>query len=190
MIRLIGLMTGILLVGGVFWGVMHQDETSVGVPACKDCPVPANEKVLPETGLNSMEADPVAETSAPSPSGIDGRLNKRLGEESFDKGAGKGSASVYGTSVDDASGPETDLGTEAPGGRSWQVFWTPFRTKGSALGFISRIRDLTGLDLHVRQGGSGGYRVAFSYSGEEERQVNVRLIEERTRLTIDRGETL
>ena len=195
MIRLIGLMAGVLLVGGVFWGLMHGDEKPVGVPAGTDCPASVVEKVPIDPGPNSRVPDSMTETSAPAPAGIEGRLNKRPGEESFDKGADKGSASVTGTAADGtsaggASGLETEPETKAPEGRSWQVFWTPFRTKGSALGFISRIGDLTGLDLDVRQSGTGGYRVAFSYSDEGERRVNVRLIEERTRLTIDRGETL
>lgn len=191
MIRLIGLMAGVLLVGGVFWGLMHGDERPVGPPAGTDCPPPVVEKVPVDPGPNSRLPDSMTEPGAPAPAG-EGRLKTVPGEVSFDKGAENGDkgAENGSASLSGASGLAIEPETEASGGRSWQVFWTPFRTKGSALGFISRIRDLTGLDLHVRQSGKGSYRVAFSYSDEGERRVNVRLIEERTRLTIDRGETL
>ena len=93
-------------------------------------------------------------------------------------------------SVSESTLPDTDaekkevLEQEAPVTTAWQAFWTPFRTKRSATGFAARIHDLTGLTIDVQEAGTGKYQVCFAYTGERERQLYMKLIEEQTRLTI------
>ena len=68
----------------------------------------------------------------------------------------------------------------------WQVFWKPFRTRGSAMGFRSRIMNTaTGIDIIIMEPTPGEYVATFSYSNEDERQRNLALIEEKTGIKIE-----
>ena len=72
---------------------------------------------------------------------------------------------------------------------SWQAFWKPFHREHSANGFAARLREVTGLDIDVKKQTQGQYIIGFRYTDEAERQRNIDIIENRTGLKLNIGET-
>ncbi|MDH3647229.1 MAG: hypothetical protein OER80_10680 [Gammaproteobacteria bacterium] len=78
-----------------------------------------------------------------------------------------------------AAGPVDEL--------EWYPVWDPFHSELSANAFARRLERVTGLDYRVIKTSATNYRVAVGYTSEEQRAVNVTMIEEATGLTISGG---
>ena len=50
----------------------------------------------------------------------------------------------------------------------WHTFWSPFRSKIAAQGFVARLQSVTGLDYRIDKLEIGVYEVAFAYADESE----------------------
>ena len=50
----------------------------------------------------------------------------------------------------------------------WHSFWTPFRTRIAAAGFVRRLENVTGLDYRIVSADTAGYEVEFSYDDDTE----------------------
>ena len=74
--------------------------------------------------------------------------------------------------ADDA--PERDL--------QWHAFWSPFRSRIAANGFVSRLESVTGFDYRVVQVDTGVYEVAVGYASDDERRNKLAAIAEATGL--------
>ena len=201
MSRLLGLMVGMIVVCGAFWVFIQAQGAGTGLQKPKAVLAPFVEKVSSRF-YREEEAQGKAKTSAAEEMpAIQGAGSKPAREQRKDPVAVSGEEapgffqdkSAGQPSVSDGALPDTEAGTsedQASAGpviTSWQVFWTPFRTKRSATGFAARIHDLTGLTLDVQEAGHGKYQVCFAYTDEEERQLHMKLIEEQTRLSIFQG---
>ena len=64
----------------------------------------------------------------------------------------------------------------------WHAFWSPFRSRIAADGFIGRLEAVTGFDYRVVKMDSGVYEVAFAYANDEERMSKLEAIEVATGL--------
>ncbi|MEL6950233.1 MAG: hypothetical protein AAGM16_08970 [Pseudomonadota bacterium] len=64
----------------------------------------------------------------------------------------------------------------------WHAFWSPFRSRIAANGFISRLESVTGFDYRVVQIDSGVYEVAVGYASDDERRNKLAAIAEATGL--------
>lgn len=84
--------------------------------------------------------------------------------------------------------PEVSVRAENTDFKNWQVIWTPFRTRGSAMGFASRISQVTGLEMDVRNIKTGQFQVAFAYEDNQERQERLQLIEDQICLRLIKGD--
>ena len=71
------------------------------------------------------------------------------------------------------------------GGAGLHLFWSPFRSEWSAQGFARRLRSATRVPVEVVAGGTGQYRVAFSYQDETERLAHIERIETITGLRLE-----
>ena len=168
MIRFFGMILGILLVCGVFWFYANSGT------------IPENIKV-PEKVENVYRK---AIEKIPTES-----IKERLGQIAEKVSSGT-------TSFRNADWDVTDILKEKPGPdikeklvarekiTSHHVFWGPFRVRSSAKGFASRLKELTGIDIQVMERARGQFLVAFSYEDEQERQHNIRKIEERTGMVL------
>lgn len=72
----------------------------------------------------------------------------------------------------------------SPAEREWRTFWTPFRSRVAAEGFIGRLESLTGLDYRVAKEGIDRYHVQFAYRDEAELDSNLATISAATGLEL------
>ena len=68
--------------------------------------------------------------------------------------------------------------------RNWYAFWSPFRSRIAASGFVAQLQRVTGLDYRVVRVKPGVYEVAFAYSDDVEIQANLVQISEATGLDV------
>ncbi len=66
----------------------------------------------------------------------------------------------------------------------WFAFWSPFRSKIAAEGFVSQLQRVTGLDYRVVKVKAGVYEVAFAYSDNAEIDLNLSTISAATGLDL------
>lgn len=50
----------------------------------------------------------------------------------------------------------------------WYAFWSPFRSRIAAEGFVDRLQSVTGLDYRIVRRKPGVYEVAFAYADDDE----------------------
>lgn len=79
--------------------------------------------------------------------------------------------------------PETDVQPSRNELR-WYAFWSPFRSRIAADGFVSQLQRVTGLDYRVVNLKPGVYEVAFAYADDEEIQANLSQISAATGLEV------
>lgn len=75
----------------------------------------------------------------------------------------------------------------APDEPAWYPLWDPFHSELSANAFARRLERITGLDYRVVKTAPAQYRVLMAYETEEQRNINLSLIEEATGLVIAGG---
>ncbi|MGB5577952.1 MAG: hypothetical protein WBM88_11145, partial [Woeseiaceae bacterium] len=71
--------------------------------------------------------------------------------------------------------------------QQWYAFWSPFRSKVAADGFVSQLQRTTGLDYRVVKLEPGVYEVAFAYSDDSEIQEKLVQISSATGLDLSGG---
>lgn len=64
----------------------------------------------------------------------------------------------------------------------WHAFWSPFRSRIAADGFVGRLESVTGFDYRVVKMDNGIYEVAFAYASDDERLSKLEAIEAATGL--------
>lgn len=64
----------------------------------------------------------------------------------------------------------------------WHAFWSPFRSRIAADGFVSRLEAVTGFDYRVVKVDTGVFEVAFAYASDDERLTKLATIEAATGL--------
>jgi cell division protein FtsN len=69
----------------------------------------------------------------------------------------------------------------------WYAFWSPFRSKIAADGFVSQLQRTTGLDYRVVKLKPGVYEVAFAYSDDADIQDKLTQISSATGLDLSGG---
>ncbi|MBT8421590.1 MAG: hypothetical protein KJP03_00565 [Gammaproteobacteria bacterium] len=100
--------------------------------------------------------------------------------------------------LDDAQSDATDLPADtaypaaaatlaADSDPGWYPLWDPFLSELSAKAFARRLGAVTGLDYRVFRTDDRAYSVAVGYQSEEQRVVNVAMIEEATGLSLNGG---
>ncbi len=86
--------------------------------------------------------------------------------------------------------PETAAVLEdvaVPVEEQWYAFWSPFRSKVAADGFVSQLQKTTGLDYRVVKLEPGVYEVAFAYSDDSDIQEKLVRISSATGLDLPGG---
>ena len=86
--------------------------------------------------------------------------------------------------------PETAAVLEdvpVPVEEQWYAFWSPFRSKVAADGFVSQLQKTTGLDYRVVKLERGVYEVAFAYSDDSDIQEKLVRISSATGLDLPGG---
>jgi hypothetical protein len=71
--------------------------------------------------------------------------------------------------------------------QQWYAFWSPFRSKVAADGFVSQLQRTTGLDYRVVKLEPGVYEVAFAYSDDSDIQEKLLQISSATGLDLSGG---
>ncbi len=71
--------------------------------------------------------------------------------------------------------------------QQWYAFWSPFRSKIAADGFVSQLQRTTGLDYRVVKLKPGVYEVAFAYSDDSDIQDKLMQIASATGLDLSDG---
>ena len=69
----------------------------------------------------------------------------------------------------------------------WYAFWSPFRSKVAADGFVSQLQKTTGLDYRVVKLEPGVYEVAFAYSDDSDIEEKLVRISSATGLDLPGG---
>jgi hypothetical protein len=77
--------------------------------------------------------------------------------------------------------------TPLPIEQQWYAFWSPFRSKVAADGFVSQLQRTTGLDYRVVRLKPGVYEVAFAYSDDSDIQDKLAQISSATGLELPGG---
>ena len=77
--------------------------------------------------------------------------------------------------------------TPTPIEEQWYAFWSPFRSKVAADGFVSQLQKTTGLDYRVVKLGPGVYEVAFAYSDDSDIEEKLVQISSATGLDLSGG---
>lgn len=139
-------------------------DTPASEPAAEtlEAPVKPVEPVEPEASLEpaALETPPVEAAAATVPI------------EEVPNLAGEPEADTRIAVADDA--PQRDL--------QWHVFWSPFRSRIAANGFVSRLESVTGFDYRVVHIDTGVYEVAVGYADDDERRNKLAAIAEATGL--------
>ena len=71
--------------------------------------------------------------------------------------------------------------------QQWYAFWSPFRSKVAANGFVAQLQRTTGLDYRVVKLEPGVYEVAFAYSDDSDIQDKLLQISSATGLDLPGG---
>ena len=69
----------------------------------------------------------------------------------------------------------------------WYAFWSPFRSKIAADGFVSQLQRTTGLDYRVVKLKPGVYEVAFAYANDSDIEDKLTQISSATGLDLSGG---
>lgn len=71
-----------------------------------------------------------------------------------------------------------------PDDMQWYSFWNPFRSEIAAIGFVTQLEKVTGLDYRVVKVKTGVYEVAFAYNDDDERRTKLSQISAATGLDL------
>jgi len=187
MIRLIGILIGSAI--AVAFLIIALGIPEFAVPEPTDTALPeVRPEVLPEPVPVASEPRaavpeppaPVAENMAP--------VSEILAPESGSLTAVDDQ--VLPVAETEATDPETEITIEEiaePIEQHWYAFWSPFRSKIAADGFVSQLQRTTGLDYRVVKLKPGVYEVAFAYSDDSDIQHKLTQISSATGLDLSGG---
>lgn len=171
MLRLLGIVLGSLLSIGVF-------VTAVGIPTLQlgDSTAPATvsndiavtlaDPIAPDVA----EAEPDALPKDESPDAIPPIVIDPRDDENVSPPAAPLSAT-----------PES--ATESTTVR-WYAFWSPFRSRVAANGFVAQLQRVTSLDYRVVNVKPGVYEVAFAYADDADIEASLTEISTATGLSV------
>lgn len=161
--RLVGVLVGAALAIAVLI-------TLVGLPQ----PAPMGKGPEPSPG-ESREM-PVAAQPA-RPDGVSVAGEPQAGEP--EHAATIPADAVLPTSVEAKPEPRPQAGT-----LRWHAFWSPFRSRIAANGFVEQLQRVTGLDYRVVNVRPGVYEVAFAYTEDADIAANLAQISAATGLDV------
>lgn len=169
MIRAFGMLTGSLLALGLVLALaglpgprQPTGETAMSTPE----PLAAT----PET----PDVPPAEAETAPGPDTIEDEARP----------AAQPSREATVTDGSPAAPPPAEPVSE-PVPQRWHAFWSPFRSRVAANGFVAQLARITGLDYRVVSIEPGVYEVAFAYSDESEIEAKLAAIRSATGMAVE-----
>ncbi len=188
MIRMLGVISGAAIaIVLLTWFVGVPQFTSERPVA--DVPLAAVDTVnpgMPPIALPAppAEDDAVAAESAPAEAIDEERQEPR--EPEIGEPASAPATVPPPTTVATANVPDMAFEAESASepDLQWFAFWSPFRSRIAAEGFVSQLQRVTGLDYRVVKVKPGVYEVAFAYSGNDEIDLNLSTISAATGLDL------
>ena len=168
MIRLIGILTGSALAIAILIltvGVPELERPDVVAEATVAPPLamdePEFEQVMPEP-----ESAPPEETEAPDALTVAEQPAPPVAEQPV---------------------PPAVAEPATPAEQSWFAFWSPFRSRIAADGFVAELQRTTGLDYRVVKIEPGIYEVAFAYTDDDDIQSKLARIADATGMDMSGG---
>ncbi len=180
MSKLFGLLMGILLACAGFWIYLNFDNKTVDKDNSQTISISSETAHVEKEQEIEDDAFPMEPLEEPQ----EKNTLMALSDTETEKPITEKQEEVF--SLDVPMENIKDLKEE----KYWQIIWSPFRTKGSATGFATRINGLTGLEMDVKKSTSGKFQVAFSYRNDDEKNQNIQLIEDQICLTLIRGDRI
>ncbi len=162
MIRLIGILTGSALGIGLLILVLGLPDLAPRAGETTD------ETVIeavnrPAPPVEPAEADaPPMEEAVPQPP-------EEIAQQEEPAVASEVAAPLIEVPAEAASpdpAPVEELPAAMPAAQNWYAFWSPFRSRIAADGFIAELQRTTGLDYRVVKLKPGIYEVAFAYTDD------------------------
>lgn len=185
MIRLIGVLTGSAIAVAFLIVALGIPEFAMPEPVATvtEPPAPVPEPLVPVP----EPLVPAPEPSVPVPES----LVPDTGPLTPDTGP----LAAVADQVTPAAGPEApdpdpEVAIEEiaePLEQHWYAFWSPFRSKIAADGFVSQLQRTTGLDYRVVKLKPGVYEVAFAYSDDSDIEHKLTQISSATGLDLSGG---
>lgn len=171
MIRLIGILTGSAV--AVAFLIVALGIPEFEAPESVKKIVPETVRKIPREPVSESEpeAEPPAEP-APEPEPIPEAIVVAVPE------AVASTSPEPNAPVEEAQGPIE---------HHWYAFWSPFKSKIAADGFVSQLQRTTGLDYRVVKLKPGVYEVAFAYSDDADIQDKLTQISSATGLDLSGG---
>lgn len=198
MIRLVGVLTGAALAVGLLLLVLGVPElagpsdidsrnSTVAAASVAPAEAPPESEAPPEPQPNpapalvpESDSEPVAE-SDPEP------LAEPEPEAVAEAAPAPEPAALADPRlVPDAITPNT-VAEEAAVTQNWYAFWSPFKSKIAAEGFVSELSRTTGLDYRVVKLKPGVYEVAVSYTDDTDIEDKLMRISTATGLDMSGG---
>ncbi len=182
MIRLIGVLTGAALAIGLLLLVL-------GVPELAGTPAADTERVPEVTAIVPTPQAPPAVSREPEPETQPVEEPQSLaGMEIIAE-----PAAAPDVTTPASPSPEPDIVTtetltmdDAPT-ENWYAFWSPFRSRIAADGFVSELSRTTGLDYRVVKLKPGVYEVAVAYTDDADIEDKLTRISAATGLDMSGG---
>ncbi|MEM1437819.1 MAG: hypothetical protein AAF545_03235 [Pseudomonadota bacterium] len=196
MIRFMGFATGAAVAVGFMlflFGAPQAPEAELEVRAEVDvdpAPEPAP-TALPEVVAEATETEPA--TAGPEDASLATPAEPAVVAAPEPVAAVTAEAAIEAPAADGAQDleatnePETRIAVAddaPPRDLQWHAFWSPFRSRIAANGFVSRLESVTGFDYRVVQVDTGVYEVAVGYASDDERRNKLAAIAEATGLTM------
>lgn len=171
MIRLIGVLTGSAIAVAFLIVALGIPEFAVPEPVATvtEHPAPIPEHLAPVPEPLSPITVPPTPAAKPSAAVAD---------------------QVTTAAEPEALDPDPEVSAEEiaePIEQHWYAFWSPFRSKTAADGFVSQLQRTTGLDYRVVKLKPGVYEVAFAYSDDSDIEHKLTQISSATGLDLSGG---
>lgn len=190
MIRLIGILTGSAIAVSFLIVVVGIPEFAAHEPLPdRDAERVAVAQLSPDR-LPERQAEPEPATFAePEPSMPAESDPTSPAEQQHEVQADPETTAITGTPSTVAPEPMIPIAETAPEPIEiqWYAFWSPFRSKIAADGFVSELQRTTGLDYRVVKLKPGVYEVAFAYSDDTDIQDKLTQISSATGLDLSGG---
>lgn len=184
MIRLIGVLTGAALAIGLLLLLLGVPELA-GPRVTDDEPAPDSIATVPAPQAPpAVPAEPVSETpTIEEPESSAGTETMAETEPETEP------AAEPGLTTPDGPGPEaqTALAVDDAPAENWYAFWSPFRSRIAADGFVSELSRTTGLDYRVVKLKPGVYEVAVAYTDDADIEDKLTRISAATGLDMSGG---
>ncbi len=164
MIRLIGILTGSALGIAILILVFGLPDLAprAGETTDENAIEPARQATTPAE-IAEIEAPPMAEVVLPPVAEVPPQEEAPATAELV---APEDSTETLGEASPPAPLPVEERAVATPAPQNWYAFWSPFRSRIAADGFIAELQRTTGLDYRVVKLKPGIYEVAFAYTDD------------------------